>query len=109
MNINSMNDLVERLNRGPDARAQFVASQLNKFIAFQIRALRDQEGMSQTSLAKALDTSQPTINRWESSEKSRPTITTLKKIAAVFDVGLEVRFVPFGKLIRFASGTPYTE
>lgn len=65
--------------------------------------------MSQTELAKVLNTSQPTINRWESSTKTRPTITTLKKIAAVFDVGLEVRFVPFSKLMKFVSSTPYVE
>ena len=109
MNLNSMNGLIRRLSRGPEGRAQFVESQLDKFIAFQIRALRDQEGMSQTELADALGTSQTAVHRFESPSKGRPTITTLKKIAAVFDVGLEVRFIPFSKLARFVSGTPYVE
>ncbi len=109
MNLNSMRGLIQRLSRGRQSRARFVSSQLDKFIAFQIRALRDQEKMSQSDLAAALGTSQPAINRLESADKGRPTITTLKKIAAVFDVGLEVRFVPFSKLIKFESGTPYVE
>jgi transcriptional regulator with XRE-family HTH domain len=104
-----MNGLVQRLSRSPETRAKFVASHLDKFIAFQIRALRDRETMSQAELANALGTSQPTVNRWESSNRTRPTMTTLKRIAAVFDVGLEVRFVPFSKLVKFVSGTPYTE
>lgn len=65
--------------------------------------------MSQAELAEALKTSQPSINRLEDPSRGRPTITTLKKLAAVFDVGLEVRFVPFSKLIKFVSGTPYVE
>jgi transcriptional regulator with XRE-family HTH domain len=109
MNLNSMSGLVSRLSQSKNARAQFVSSQLDKFIAFQIRALRDQEGMSQTELAEALQTSQTAVHRFESPNKGRPTITTLKKIAAVFDVGLEVRFVPFSKLARYVSGTPYVE
>jgi transcriptional regulator with XRE-family HTH domain len=78
-------------------------------LAFQIRALRDGAKMSQAEFANALGTSQPAINRLESTEKARPTITTLKKIAAVFDVGLEVRFVPFSTLAKFVSGTPFVE
>jgi transcriptional regulator with XRE-family HTH domain len=55
------------------------------------------------------DTSQNAISRLESPNYGRATVTTLKKLAAVYDVGLVVRFVPFSKLLDWESSTPYIE
>ncbi len=52
---------------------------------------------------------QNAISRLESPNRGRPTITTLKRLAETMDVALVVRFVPFSKLTKWLSGTPYIE
>jgi transcriptional regulator with XRE-family HTH domain len=105
-NLNSRKDVVGRLRRGKDARSRFVESHLDKGIAFQLRALRDRETLSQQEVAAMVGTTQNAISRLESSRYGKPTITTLKKFAEAFDVALVVRFVPFSQLIDWVSGTP---
>jgi transcriptional regulator with XRE-family HTH domain len=68
--------------------------------------MRHKKGWSQPALANELCTTQNQIYRLENAATSKPTISTLKKIAAIFDVGLIVRFVPFGEMIDYLSGTP---
>jgi len=52
---------------------------------------------------------QNAISRLESPWYGKATIRTLKRLAAAFDVGLVIRFVPFSKLVNWVSGTPYWE
>lgn len=108
-NLNSIDHLVERIKRGPQDRAKFVASHVDKGIAYQIRALRDRQELSQEQLAAKVGMNQNAISRLESPERGRPTITTLKRLAETFDVALIVRFVPFSKLVKWVSGTPFIE
>ena len=105
-NLNSRRALLQRLRRGRRVRATFVESQISKSIAFQIRGLRDREGWSQQTLAEKIGSNQNAIYRAEKPNYGKQTITTLKKIAAEFDVALIVRFVPFSELIDWVSGTP---
>jgi len=105
-NLNSRHSLLQRLGRGRGVRARFVESHISKSIAFQIRALREREGWSQQTLAEKIASNQNAIYRAENPNYGKQTITTLKKIAAEFDVALVVRFVPFSELIDWASGTP---
>jgi transcriptional regulator with XRE-family HTH domain len=95
-----------RLAKGPDARRKFVESQVVNEIASQIRGLRHENGWSQPSLADKVGTKQSQIYRLENTRTAKPTLTTLKKLAAAFDVGLVVRFVPFGEMVDWLSGTP---
>jgi transcriptional regulator with XRE-family HTH domain len=108
-NLISRDSLIRRLKRSPDARTKFVESNLSKELAFQLRALRDNKEWSQPELAERIGTSQNAISRLENPNYGKATITTLKKLAAVFDVGLVVRFVPFSQLVNWESGTPYVE
>ena len=101
--------LVNRLRRGPDARAQFVESHLAKGMAYQIRAIREERGLSQEALAEKVGMNQNAISRLESSKYGKPTITTLKRLARAFDVALAVRFVPFSHFTRWVAGVPYVE
>lgn len=57
-------------------------------------------------MAEKIGSNQNAIYRAENPNYGKQTITTLKKIAAEFDVALVVRFVPFSELIDWASGTP---
>src|SRR5947209_2995232 len=81
-NLISRSRLLQRLNRGRDARARFVESHLDKGIAFQLRALRDREEWSQQELAEKVGMTQNAISRLESSSYGKPTITTLKRLAS---------------------------
>ena len=108
-NLNSIENLTERIKRGPEARASFSSSHVDKGIAYQIRALRDRQELSQEDLAAKVGMNQNAISRLESPERGRPTITTLKRLAEAFDVALVVRFVPFSKLVKWVSGTSFVE
>ena len=89
----------QRLRRGREARQDFVSSHIAKAVAFQIRAMRNRAGWSQAELARRCGTSQNAISRLESPDYGKPSITTLKKIAGVFDVALIVRYAKFSELI----------
>jgi len=95
-----------RLKRGVDTRIRFVESHLAKNLAFQIRALRDREDWSQEQLAEKVGMNQNAISRLENPSYGKATLTTLKRLAAVFDVALVVRFVPYGQLVDWVSSTP---
>src|SRR5579859_3493517 len=106
--LNSKRSLIQRLTKGPEARAKFVESHISKGLAFQTRSLREREGWSQQELADKIGSNQNAIYRAENPNYGKQTITTLKKIAAAFDVALVVRFVPFSELVDWVSGTPRT-
>ena len=106
-NLSSRETLIRRLKRGPDARTKFVDSQINKTLAFQIRSLRGD--MSQEKAMEKLGMNQNAISRLENPYYGKATLTTLKRIAAAYDVGLLVEFVPFGRLVAHVSGTPFMD
>ena len=100
--------LLKRLSRGANARRIFVESQLAKDLSYQIRAMRDREDWNQAELARRCGTSQNGISRQENPAYGKPSLTSLKKIAAAFDTALVVRFVPFGELVDWVAGIPRT-
>jgi transcriptional regulator with XRE-family HTH domain len=65
----------------------------------QIRALRKSRGLSQPELAKLADMAQPRICEIEKPGERKPNVETLLRLANAFDVGLQIRFVPFDQLI----------
>jgi transcriptional regulator with XRE-family HTH domain len=78
-------------------------------LAFQIRSLRDREEWSQGQLAEKVGMNQNAISRLENPNYGKATITTLKRIAAAFDVGLVIRFVPFSQMVDWVSGTSHID
>jgi|ERR1700674_167009 len=106
-NLTSRKTLLRRLQRGPDARAKFVDSHISKTLAFQIRALRGE--LSQEKAMEKLGMNQNAISRLENPYYGKATLTTLKRIASAYDVGLLVELVPFSRLVDRASGTPHTD
>lgn len=71
--------------------------------------MRETRGWSQGQLAAQVGMPQTAISRLESTSYGKSTISTLKRLARVFDVALEVRFVPFSKFLDRITGTPYIE
>jgi transcriptional regulator with XRE-family HTH domain len=98
MALQSRDDLIADL-QSKRFRDAFVSSRVSNTLALQIRAMREERGWSQAHLAKLLATSQNAVYRLESPQYGRYNITTLKRLASIFDVGLAVWFLPFSKLV----------
>jgi transcriptional regulator with XRE-family HTH domain len=98
--MNTRDDLIEQL-RDKEYRDAFVASQIDIGIPYQIRALRGKVG--QKELAERAGMKQPRISNIERPGYANLNLTTLKRIAAAFDVALIVRFAPFSELIDWAE------
>jgi len=86
-----------------------VAANLSEGIAFQIRATRDAQGITQAALAEDTGMSQNNISRLENPEYGKHTVSSLKRIADALDVALVVRLVPFSQYIDWLSGRPYLD
>ena len=102
-------ELLTQLQRGRHARAGMVAANLSEGIAFQIRATRDAQGITQAALAEDTGMSQNNISRLENPEYGKHTVSSLKRIADALDVALVVRLVPFSQYIDWLSGRPYLD
>ena len=72
----------------------------------RIKELRQERGLSQTELAKAIDTAQPNITRWENGIND-PTSTQLTKLADFFGCSTDFllgREDDFGVKINSSAG-----
>jgi len=97
-------DMISKLRdqlSDPQYRKAFVASQINFGIPFQLRALLKSRGKTQEWLARECGHgSRRRISGLMTPGRTRPNIETLRRLAEIFDCGLEVRFVPFSELAR---------
>jgi transcriptional regulator with XRE-family HTH domain len=101
--VSTKSKLIQKLRKRKDYREAFVASQISTGIPFQIRALRKAQNWSQEKLAEATQMLQPRICAMEQAGYGDFTLNTLKKLAAAFDVGLVVRFAPFGEMVNWVD------
>jgi|SRR5579862_6098116 len=88
----------------PEQRHLLISAQIRNGLPLQLRAMREDRGWTQTKLAERLGTTQNTVSRLENPKTSKPTITTLKRIAEVFDVALIVKFAPFSEFVDSVGG-----
>lgn len=79
-------------------RDAFVEANLRNGIAFQIRAIRKRQGLSQRELGDKMGRPQNVISRIEDPSYGKLTLQTLLATAQALDVGLSVRFVAFSEL-----------
>jgi transcriptional regulator with XRE-family HTH domain len=85
-------------------RDLFVASQINRIIPFQIRALRAaRDNMTQEELAERAETTQSVISRIQNKGAASLNIKSLLKLASAFDVALVVRFEPIDRFIDWVD------
>jgi transcriptional regulator with XRE-family HTH domain len=91
--------LLEKLRR-PAYRHAYLAEHVRRGIAYQIRALRDQRGWKQGKFSAELGKPQSVVCRLEDPSYGKVTIQTLLEVANVFDVALEIRFVPYSSFIQ---------
>ncbi len=105
MNTTDKEQIWESLHDS-EFREQFINEHIAVGIAFQIRALRDRQKLTQVKLAELLKAKQSLLSTWENPNYGKYSLKTLKDLAKAFDVGLLVRFVPFSKLVDWTVDLP---
>jgi transcriptional regulator with XRE-family HTH domain len=98
--MSTREDLIAQLNE-KEYREGFVSSQIDMAIPYQVRAMRGK--MSQGELAEKTGMKQSRISAIERPGYGNLTLTTLKRLAAAFDVALIVRFAPFSDLVEWSE------
>ncbi|HEY4901439.1 MAG TPA: helix-turn-helix transcriptional regulator [Terriglobales bacterium] len=100
MNTSSIKrDLLESL-KDREFRQAFNLENVYATICFQLRALREQRGLSQAGLGRTAKMAQERISILEDpNADTKPTLNTLLRLADGLDVGLDVRFVPFSTVL----------
>lgn len=80
-------------------RYGYAESYLNSYVAAQLKALREQRGMTQADLAEAIGTKQTGVSRLENVNYSAWKTETLRRIARALKVRLSITFETFGTLL----------
>lgn len=94
--ISKIKSLWKRLS-DREYRSVFLDESVNSRLAVQLYSLRASRGMTQAQVSDLTGIAQPTLSKFEANCDGITT-TTLKRIAAAYDVALSVRFVPFSEL-----------
>ena len=97
-----MNELVDRLTdefSDKEYAHAYMEEHGNMVLAAQIKALREQRGLTQSELAQLAGMRQERISALENVDYDAWTVNTLRKLANAFDTGLQVSFVPFSASI----------
>ncbi len=67
----------------------------------QMRNIREQQKLSQAELGRKAKMAQERISILEDpNAETKPTLNTLLRVAGALDVGLEVRFIPFSRVLE---------
>ena len=88
-----------------ESRQAYMEACVEQDIAWQISINRKARELTQKQLAKAIDTTQTSIARWEDPCYGKHSIGSLVKIANAFDCALMVRLVPYSKLAEITKNT----
>jgi transcriptional regulator with XRE-family HTH domain len=87
-------DIAERLRDDAEFRQAYFLAESSGMIARQLIRLRKRRGLSQTEVAKQLDTRQPAISRVESADYRNWSFNTLRRLAEAMDARLRVIIEP---------------
>ncbi|WP_273207951.1 helix-turn-helix domain-containing protein [Marinobacter subterrani] len=80
-------------------REAFLKQNIVSALSHQIRINRVSRGWSQKALAEKIGSKQSVISRYEDPAYGKLSVSTLIQIANALDVGLEVKFTPFSRLV----------
>ena len=98
----SKKELLNKLS-DPAYRSEFVSNEIDIGLPMQIRAMREKKGWKQSFVAEQTKPKQPRLSLMEKPGYGNFSLNTLKKLAALFDVGLIVSFVPWGEMVGFVE------
>ncbi|MDQ3180037.1 MAG: helix-turn-helix transcriptional regulator [Acidobacteriota bacterium] len=97
------NEKIEEM-KDRESRQFFYEEHIETGLPIQIRELRKKRKLTQKALAKLAECDQSNISDWENPNyEYTPQISTLKRLANVFDVPLIVRFGSWEELITWDS------
>jgi ribosome-binding protein aMBF1 (putative translation factor) len=82
------------LQQDPTLKEEFDRAGQAWDIAFQIRDLREQAGLTQKQLAELVGTKQSNIARIEDADYTGYTLKTLEKVTKALCARLEIKIVP---------------
>jgi len=88
-----LDDSLKRKLQNPDFRAAYEAEDKHIELVLQIIKLRQQRGMTQADLAKAIGTRQANVSRLERFDANL-TLGTLEKVAQALGVNLQIGLMP---------------
>ena len=95
----SQDELRHDLLADEEFRCGYAESFLNTFVAAQIKAIREQRGLTQAQLAEKIGSKQAGISRLENVNYSAWKTETLRKLARALNVRLKITFETFGALL----------
>jgi transcriptional regulator with XRE-family HTH domain len=99
-------DILDSIKADNEYRQAWNLENVYTGLCSQIRVLREQRGWSQKELGKQARMAQERISILEDpNAETKPTLTTLLRIADAYDVGLDVRFVAFGTVLERSTKT----
>jgi transcriptional regulator with XRE-family HTH domain len=88
-------------------RHAYMMEQVRSYIAFQIRALREQRSWNQSDLAREAGKTQSVISRLEDPDYEKLGLQSCLEIAVAYDVPLLVQFVEWDDwLARMSNMSP---
>jgi ribosome-binding protein aMBF1 (putative translation factor) len=93
-----LGDSLKRKLQNPEFRAAYDAEDKRIELVLQIIKLRQQRGMTQSDLAKAIGTRQANVSRLERFDANL-TVGTLEKVAQALGVNLQIGFVAQGNAV----------
>lgn len=89
----TLDDVIEENLKNPEFAKHYRREQIINSIAKMIHDVRKSTGMTQTELAKKVDTTQPVIARLEGGRDSRiPSLDLLMRIADATGAKLNLKF-----------------
>ncbi len=88
-----IDDCLKRKLQNPDFRIAYDAEDKRIELMLQIIKLRQQRGMTQSDLAKAIGTRQANVSRLERFDANL-TLGTLEKVAQALGANLRINLVP---------------
>jgi transcriptional regulator with XRE-family HTH domain len=97
-----MSELVGKLRsefQDEEYRHSYAEECLNTMIATQIKVLREQREMTQSTLAKKAEMLQPRLSVMENADYSSWSVSTLKRLARAFDLAITVKFEEFSEVV----------
>lgn len=92
-NFVTLNEVLKKKLKNPEFEKHYRREQIINSIAKMIHDIRKSTGMTQSQLAKKVQTTQPVIARLESGRDSRvPSLDLLMRIADAAGAKLDIRF-----------------
>jgi transcriptional regulator with XRE-family HTH domain len=102
--MSERSERISRLLNSLESRTSYIKSKLGVLVPSQIRSLRLKSDMPrQSDLASEAGMHQSRISMFETPGSANLTLDTLSRLAAAFNVGLVVKFVPFSEMLSWEN------